>query len=68
MEGYEKTESTRYVGRAIVTLATDADVFEKTGKTLTTGELAREYAFTDLDGLQPERFIISDHSKGLTQR
>ncbi|MFW9919460.1 MAG: SDR family NAD(P)-dependent oxidoreductase [Candidatus Thorarchaeota archaeon] len=68
MEGYEKTESTRYVGRAIVALATDADVFEKTGKTLTTGELAREYAFTDLDGLQPERFIISDHSKGLTQR
>jgi NAD(P)-dependent dehydrogenase (short-subunit alcohol dehydrogenase family) len=68
MEGYEKTESTRYVGRAIVALASDPDILKKTGKTLITGELAKEYEFTDLDGLQPKRFIIQDESEGLTQR
>ncbi len=68
MEGYERTESTRYVGRAIVALASDSDVLKKTGKTLITGELAREYGFTDLDGLQPERFVIPDESKDVSQR
>ncbi|MFW9908117.1 MAG: SDR family NAD(P)-dependent oxidoreductase [Candidatus Thorarchaeota archaeon] len=68
LEGYEKTESTRYVGRAIVALASDPDVMKKTGKTMTTSELAREYGFTDLDGSQPERFVIPDESKGLAQR
>ncbi|MFW9848604.1 MAG: SDR family oxidoreductase [Candidatus Thorarchaeota archaeon] len=68
MEGYERTESTRYVGRAIVALASDSDIMSKTGKTLITGELAREYGFTDLDGLQPRRFGIPDESKGVTQR
>jgi NAD(P)-dependent dehydrogenase (short-subunit alcohol dehydrogenase family) len=66
--GYEKTESTRYVGRAIVKLASDPNVLRKTGRILTTGELAREYDFVDLDGSQPERFVIPDKSKGLTVR
>ncbi len=65
---YEKTESTRYVGRAIVKLASDPNVMEKTGKILTTGELAREYNFVDLDGSQPERFVIPEKSRGLTLR
>ncbi len=68
MDGYENTESTRYVGRAIVALASDPDLLKKTGKTLSTGELAKEYGFTDLDGLQPGRFTIPDKSEGLTQR
>ncbi|MHA2423846.1 MAG: SDR family oxidoreductase [Candidatus Thorarchaeota archaeon] len=68
VEGYESSESTRYVGRAIVALASDSDVLKKTGNILTTGELAKEYGFTDLDGLQPRRFVIPDDSKGLTQR
>jgi len=68
MDGYENTESTRYVGRTIVALASDPDLLTKTGKTLITGELAKEYGFTDLDGLQPGRFTIPDKSKGLTQR
>ncbi|MHA1943090.1 MAG: SDR family oxidoreductase [Candidatus Thorarchaeota archaeon] len=67
-EEYEKTESTRYVGRAIVKLASDPNILKKTGKILTTGELAREYNFVDLDGSQPERFVIPDKSKGLTWR
>jgi NAD(P)-dependent dehydrogenase (short-subunit alcohol dehydrogenase family) len=68
MKGYERTESTRYVGRSIVALASDSDVLKKTGKTLITGELAREYGFTDLDGSQPERYVIQDEHHGLTQR
>ncbi len=68
MEGYEKTESTRYVGRAIVALASDSDILKKTGKTLITSDLAREYGFTDIDGLQPNRFVILDESKGLASR
>ena len=67
-EEFAKTESTRYVGRAIVKLASDPSVFNKTGKTLTTGELAREYNFVDLDGTQPERYVTTERSKGLTMR
>lgn len=67
-EGYENTESTRYVGRATVALASDPNVLTKTGKILITGELAQEYGFMDLDRSQPGRFTIPDKSKGLTQR
>jgi NAD(P)-dependent dehydrogenase (short-subunit alcohol dehydrogenase family) len=53
------TESPEYLGRAVVTLAADPNVMEKSGRVLTVGELAREYGFTDLDGTQPEPFRIS---------
>ena len=56
----EKTESTRYIGRAIVSLFEDPDVIQKSGKVLYVGVLAREYHFVDLDGSQPERCIASD--------
>jgi NAD(P)-dependent dehydrogenase (short-subunit alcohol dehydrogenase family) len=45
-----RTESPRYIGRAIVALAADANVAAKTGRVLTVGDLAREYGFTDIDG------------------
>lgn len=67
-EEYERTESTRYVGRAIVKLASDSNVFNRTGRTLTTGELAREYDFVDLDESQPRRYVTAERSKGLTLR
>ncbi len=35
-------------------LAADGDVMNKSGATLTVGELAREYGFTDVDCSQPE--------------
>jgi NAD(P)-dependent dehydrogenase (short-subunit alcohol dehydrogenase family) len=44
------TESVHYVGRAVAALATDPDVFARTGRTLRVGDLAREYGFTDVDG------------------
>ncbi|QYR22343.1 SDR family NAD(P)-dependent oxidoreductase [Paenibacillus sp. sptzw28] len=47
------SESTGYIGRAVVALAVDPNVKIKSGKTLTTGELAIEYGFNDIDGRQP---------------
>lgn len=47
------THSPRYVGRAVVALATDAKRLQQTGKTLKVGDLAKQYKFTDLDGSQP---------------
>jgi NAD(P)-dependent dehydrogenase (short-subunit alcohol dehydrogenase family) len=49
-------ETPEYLGRAIATLAADADVMARTGALLTVGELARDYGFTDVDGTQPEPF------------
>ena len=49
-------ESPEFPGRAVAALASDPDVLEKTGRVLTTPELAREYGFTDLDGKQQSAF------------
>jgi NAD(P)-dependent dehydrogenase (short-subunit alcohol dehydrogenase family) len=47
------SESPRYIGRAVVALATDPKIMDKTGRVFSTWNLAREYNFTDLDGTQP---------------
>jgi NAD(P)-dependent dehydrogenase (short-subunit alcohol dehydrogenase family) len=44
------TETPRYVGRAVVALATDPNVMEKSGSVFRAGDLAQEYGFTDVDG------------------
>lgn len=49
----ERTESVEYVGRAVVALAADSAVMDKTGRILHTRELGREYGFTDIDGSEP---------------
>ncbi len=46
-------ESPRYIGRAVVALACDPNVGEKSGRALSTGELMKEYGFTDIDGRRP---------------
>jgi NAD(P)-dependent dehydrogenase (short-subunit alcohol dehydrogenase family) len=56
-----RTESPRYLGRAVVALAADARVLEKSGQVCTVGDLAREYGFTDVDGRQPEPFAVDRH-------
>ncbi len=48
--GLARTESTRYLGRAVVALAADPRVQDKSGTVQLVGELAREYGFTDVDG------------------
>jgi NAD(P)-dependent dehydrogenase (short-subunit alcohol dehydrogenase family) len=55
-----RTESPRYIGRAIVALAGDANVMHKTGRALRVGDLAREYGFTDIDGRQVAPFEMED--------
>jgi NAD(P)-dependent dehydrogenase (short-subunit alcohol dehydrogenase family) len=47
------SETPQYIGRAIVALASDPKIMEKTGQTVATWDLAEEYGFTDLDGTQP---------------
>lgn len=48
------SESPRYVGRAVVALATDPEVARWSGRALSSGQLAVHYGFTDLDGSRPE--------------
>ena len=45
-----RTESPRYLGRAVAALAADPKVLDKSGHVLRVGDLAREYGFTDVDG------------------
>jgi NAD(P)-dependent dehydrogenase (short-subunit alcohol dehydrogenase family) len=47
------SESPGYVGRAVVALAADPGVKEKSGRVFSSWGLAREYGFTDLDGTRP---------------
>ena len=48
------TETPRYVGRAIAALAADPERVRWTGQSLSSGQLAQVYGFTDLDGSQPD--------------
>ncbi|MGZ8434789.1 MAG: SDR family oxidoreductase [Candidatus Binatia bacterium] len=47
------SESPAFVGRAVAALAQDPDVSRWNGKSLSSGQLAKIYSFTDLDGSQP---------------
>ena len=55
-------ETTAYLGRAVVALASDPNVIDKTGQLLEVGVLAREYGFTDIDGSQPAAFRMSTNA------
>ena len=48
------SESPRYVGRAIVSLALDPKRARWNQQSVSSGELARLYGFTDLDGMAPD--------------
>ena len=48
------TETPRYVGRAVAALAADPDRARWNGQSLSSGQLAQVYGFTDLDGSQPD--------------
>jgi NAD(P)-dependent dehydrogenase (short-subunit alcohol dehydrogenase family) len=47
---FARTESPRYVGRAVAALAADPAVMRKSGGIHRVGDLAVEYGFTDIDG------------------
>ena len=48
------TETPRYVGRAVAALAADPEVARWNGQSVSSGQLAKVYGFTDLDGSQPD--------------
>jgi NAD(P)-dependent dehydrogenase (short-subunit alcohol dehydrogenase family) len=48
------SETPRYVGRAIASLALDTDRQRWNQQSISSGELARVYGFTDLDGTSPD--------------
>ena len=54
------SESPRYVGRAVAALAADPDVARWNGRSLSSGQLAQVYGFTDLDGTRPDcwRYMV----------
>jgi NAD(P)-dependent dehydrogenase (short-subunit alcohol dehydrogenase family) len=47
------SESPQFIGRAIVALATDPAIMQRSGQVLVAAQLARAYGFTDIDGGQP---------------
>ena len=57
--GFAASETTRYVGRAVAALAADPERARYNQRSVTAGELAREYGFTDLDGSQPDAWAES---------
>ena len=54
------SESPRFVGRAVAALAADADRHRWNGQSLSSGQLAQVYGFTDVDGTRPDcwRYMV----------
>ncbi|ATL27188.1 SDR family oxidoreductase [Streptomyces formicae] len=60
------SETPTFVGRALVALAADPDVKRWNGASLSSGSLAKEYGFTDVDGSAPDawRYIAEVEQAG----
>ncbi|PBC59588.1 short-chain dehydrogenase [Streptomyces sp. Tue6028] len=54
------SETPSYVGRAVAALAADPDVARWNGESLSSGQLAQVYGFTDRDGSRPDawRYLV----------
>ena len=61
------SESPRFVGRAVAALAADPEVGRRNGGSFSSGGLAREYGFTDVDGSRPDcwRYLVEVQEAGL---
>jgi NAD(P)-dependent dehydrogenase (short-subunit alcohol dehydrogenase family) len=49
-----ESETPLFVGRAVVALAADPHVLQRTGHLWSSWELSRDYQFTDVDGRRPD--------------
>jgi NAD(P)-dependent dehydrogenase (short-subunit alcohol dehydrogenase family) len=60
------SESPAFVGRAVAALAQDPDVARWSGQVLSSGELAKVYGFTDVDGSRPDcwRYLVEVQDPG----
>jgi len=52
--GFAVSESPRYVGRAVAAIAADAERARWNKRSVDSGQLARHYGFTDVDGSRPD--------------
>jgi NAD(P)-dependent dehydrogenase (short-subunit alcohol dehydrogenase family) len=64
--GFAISESPAFVGRAVAALAQDPNVSRWNGQSLSSGQLAKIYNFTDLDGSQPDawRYMVEVQDAG----
>jgi NAD(P)-dependent dehydrogenase (short-subunit alcohol dehydrogenase family) len=60
------SETPAFVGRAVAALAGDPNVSRWNGMSLSSGQLANVYGFTDLDGSQPDawRYLVEVQDAG----
>jgi NAD(P)-dependent dehydrogenase (short-subunit alcohol dehydrogenase family) len=60
------SETPAFVGRAVAALAQDPQVSRWNGQSLSSGQLAKVYGFTDLDGSQPDawRYLVEVQDVG----
>jgi NAD(P)-dependent dehydrogenase (short-subunit alcohol dehydrogenase family) len=60
------SETPSFVGRAVAALAQDPQVALWNGQSLSSGQLAKFYGFTDLDGSQPDawRYLVEVQDRG----
>lgn len=60
------TETPRFAGRAVAALAADPEVARWNGQSVSSGQLAKIYGFTDLDGSQPDawRYVVEVQDAG----
>jgi NAD(P)-dependent dehydrogenase (short-subunit alcohol dehydrogenase family) len=64
--GFALSETPRFVGRAVVALACDPDRARWHQRSLNSGELARVYGFTDVDGRRPDVWRhMDDEERGV---
>ncbi|MFI8414007.1 SDR family oxidoreductase [Paeniglutamicibacter gangotriensis] len=58
------SESPRFVGRAIAALAADPEIMARSGASFSSGGLAGDYGFTDLDGSAPDCWRYMEEVQG----
>jgi NAD(P)-dependent dehydrogenase (short-subunit alcohol dehydrogenase family) len=60
------SETPHFVGRAVAALAQDPERARWHGRSLSSGELAKVYGFTDLDGSRPDawRYVVEVQDAG----
>jgi NAD(P)-dependent dehydrogenase (short-subunit alcohol dehydrogenase family) len=60
------SETPAFVGRAVAALAQDPDVARWNGQSLSSGQLAKAYGFTDIDGSRPDawRYMVEVQDAG----
>jgi NAD(P)-dependent dehydrogenase (short-subunit alcohol dehydrogenase family) len=61
------SETPRFAGRAVAALAADPELHRRNGGSFSSGGLAREYGFTDVDGSRPDcwRYMVEVQDPGL---